>query len=201
VGGAAFDVRISVRRSTSSWSRTLAPPVFWRRATSSARRMSILPCRRRRWYEISSSCCVRSSISFLRSSSVSVPRSGSGSTGCLSWSEGGLIEAARPGKGQAVLESLDRARGGPLRTLGLHDLLDELPVLRFESLRVLRRLSLRVEVQQRLVRVGEHLRPAPLVEDLDAVREVEPAGLSAFGGGAPCGGPGPQRAGRLAEAR
>src|SRR5215212_7432046 len=47
-GGAAFDVRISVRWSTSTWSRTLCPPVFWRRATSSARRMSIFPCSSRR---------------------------------------------------------------------------------------------------------------------------------------------------------
>src|SRR5207237_4959534 len=80
LGGAALEVRISVRRSTSSWSRTLRPSVFCSRATSSARRMSIFPCRRRRWYEISSSCCVRSSISCLRSSSESVPRSGRGST-------------------------------------------------------------------------------------------------------------------------
>src|SRR5262249_53620503 len=48
-GGAAFEVRISVRCSTSTWSRTLWPPVFWRRGTSSARRMSIFPCSSRRW--------------------------------------------------------------------------------------------------------------------------------------------------------
>src|SRR5439155_20867245 len=48
-GGLAFPVRISVRRSTSTWSRTLLPPDRCNRATSSARRMSILPCRRRRW--------------------------------------------------------------------------------------------------------------------------------------------------------
>src|SRR5262245_65741521 len=100
--------------------------------------MSILPCSRRRWYEISSSCCVRSSISFLRSSSESVPRSGSGSTGCLSWSEGELIESARPRKGQAVLESLDRARGGALCALGLHDRLAEHPVLSPETMRDVR---------------------------------------------------------------
>src|SRR5262249_20224998 len=48
-GGAAFPVRISVSRSTSTCSRTLRPPDFWRRATSSARRMSIFPCSKRRW--------------------------------------------------------------------------------------------------------------------------------------------------------
>ena len=47
--GAAFPVRISVSRSTSTSSRTLRPPDFCRRATSSARRMSIFPCRSRRW--------------------------------------------------------------------------------------------------------------------------------------------------------
>src|SRR5262249_60495788 len=47
--GAAFPLRISVSRSTSTWSRTLRPPDCCRRATSSARRMSILPCRMRRW--------------------------------------------------------------------------------------------------------------------------------------------------------
>src|SRR5882672_8134864 len=46
-GGAAFEVRISVRWSTSTWSRTLFPFVFCKRATSSARRMSIFPCRSR----------------------------------------------------------------------------------------------------------------------------------------------------------
>src|SRR5262249_6432259 len=36
VGGAAFPARISVSDSTSTWSRTLLPCVFCRRATSSA---------------------------------------------------------------------------------------------------------------------------------------------------------------------
>src|SRR5205823_1414764 len=36
-GGAPFDVRMSVSDSTSTWSRTLLPPVSRRRATSSAR--------------------------------------------------------------------------------------------------------------------------------------------------------------------
>src|SRR5947208_1172337 len=48
-GGVAFPARIAVSDSTSTLSRTLWPPVFCSRATSSARRMSILPCRIRRW--------------------------------------------------------------------------------------------------------------------------------------------------------
>ena len=47
--GDALPVRMSVRRSTSTWSRTLRPPDFCSRATSSARKMSIFPCNRRRW--------------------------------------------------------------------------------------------------------------------------------------------------------
>src|SRR5207248_8278062 len=78
-GGAALPVRIAVSESTSTVSRTLLPSVSCRRATSSARRMSILPCRSRRRYETSCSSWVSSSISFLRSSSDSVARSGSGS--------------------------------------------------------------------------------------------------------------------------
>src|SRR5215208_771638 len=46
--GAAFPVRMSVSRATSTSSSTLRGPDFWSRATSSARRMSILPCRIRR---------------------------------------------------------------------------------------------------------------------------------------------------------
>src|SRR6266550_8978147 len=45
-GGAAFEVRISVRWSTSTSSRMLVPPVFCSLATNSARRMSIFPCSR-----------------------------------------------------------------------------------------------------------------------------------------------------------
>src|SRR3954462_4620638 len=47
-GGAALPVRMSVSASTSTCSSTLLPPDFWRRTTSSARRMSILPWRIRR---------------------------------------------------------------------------------------------------------------------------------------------------------
>src|SRR6266511_4835665 len=93
-GGAAFAARMAVRWSTSTWSSTLRPSVFCSRATSSARRMSIFPCRSRRWYEISFSSRVRSSISFLRSSSVRLARSGRGSTGPPFWVEVALIEAA-----------------------------------------------------------------------------------------------------------
>src|SRR6266576_2569252 len=80
-GGAALPVRMSVSESTLTESRTLLPCVSWSRATSSARRMSIFPCRSRRRYETSCSSRVRSSMSFLRSSSFSVARSGSGSIG------------------------------------------------------------------------------------------------------------------------
>src|SRR5262245_39828347 len=78
-GGAALPVRMSVSESTSTESRTLLPCVSWSRATSSARRMSILPCNSRRRYDTSCSSRVRSSMSFFRFSSVSVARSGSGS--------------------------------------------------------------------------------------------------------------------------
>src|SRR5262245_17584054 len=73
-GGAAFPARMRASPSTSTCSRTLFPSDFWSRATSSARRMSILPCRRRLRYEISCSSSVRSSMSFFRSSSDSVER-------------------------------------------------------------------------------------------------------------------------------
>src|SRR5919202_1252222 len=49
--GAVFPARIAVSESTSTLSRTPLPPVFCSLATSSARRMSIFPCRMRRWYE------------------------------------------------------------------------------------------------------------------------------------------------------
>src|SRR5207248_4793446 len=83
VGGAAFPARISVSDSTSTWSRTLCPPVFWSRATSSARRMSIFPCRISRRFETSCSSIVYSSIRPLRFSSDRVARSGSGSTAAV----------------------------------------------------------------------------------------------------------------------
>jgi len=47
-----------------------------RRFTSSARRMSILPCSSRRWYEISVSSLLSCEISSLSSLSLSAPRSG-----------------------------------------------------------------------------------------------------------------------------
>src|SRR5438876_5915127 len=78
-GGAALPVRMSVSESPLTESRTLLPCVSWSRATSSARRMSIFPCRSRRRYETSCSSWVSSSMSFLRSWSDSVARSGSGS--------------------------------------------------------------------------------------------------------------------------
>src|SRR5262249_35161375 len=73
-GGAALPARISVSESTSTESSTLRPCVACSRATSSARRMSIFPCRSRLRYETSCSSRVRSSMSFLRSSSFSVAR-------------------------------------------------------------------------------------------------------------------------------
>src|SRR5213076_1475098 len=62
-GGAALPVRMSVSESTSTASSTLLPCVSWSLATSSARRMSIFPCRSRRRYETSCSSRVNSSIS------------------------------------------------------------------------------------------------------------------------------------------
>src|SRR5205085_8899159 len=80
-GGAAFPARIDESDSTSTWSRTLRPSDFCRRATSSALRMSILPCRSRRRYETSCSSALSSSIRRLSSSSASEARSGKGSKG------------------------------------------------------------------------------------------------------------------------
>src|SRR5947209_10487100 len=51
VRGVALPARISVSALTSTVSRTLRPSVFCRRATSSARRMSIFPCSSRRRYD------------------------------------------------------------------------------------------------------------------------------------------------------
>ena len=42
-------------------------------------------------------------------------------------------------------------------------------------------VALRVEVDDRLVRVGQHLRPAALVEDLDPVEQVDLAVLQPLG--------------------
>ena len=46
-------------------------------------------------------------------------------------------------------------------------------IFALERLRVFLRLALRVDVHERLVGVGQDLRPAALVEDLDAVHQVE----------------------------
>src|SRR5439155_26464672 len=84
LGGAALPARMAASRSTSTCSGTLFPPVSLRRACSSARSRSILPCRIRRRYETSCSSFVSSSMSCLRSSSESAARSGNGSTESLS---------------------------------------------------------------------------------------------------------------------
>src|SRR5438477_3711773 len=83
-GGGPFAVRMSVSVSTSTASRTLFPPDFCRRATSSARRMSIFPCRSRRLYETSCSSFTSDRISSFSSASDRVAKSGSGSTCDLS---------------------------------------------------------------------------------------------------------------------
>ena len=57
-GGDAFPARISLSRSRSTWPSSPPAASFCSRATSSARRMSILPCRSRRRYEISCSSLV-----------------------------------------------------------------------------------------------------------------------------------------------
>ena len=66
-------------------------------------------------------------------------------------------------------------RGSRRVHVSLHDLLDELAHLALELLGRLRAFALGVDVHERLVRVGQHLRPAALVDQLDPVREVEVA--------------------------
>src|SRR6266542_2804996 len=106
-GGAALPARMAASRSMSTCSRTLLPPVSRSRACSSARSRSIFPCRIRRRYETSCSSCVRSSISFLRSSSESEARSGNGSTESLSSREWAALSVCSRGrKGQPQLETL-----------------------------------------------------------------------------------------------
>src|SRR4051794_8619540 len=74
-------------------------------------------------------------------------------------------------EGQALLESLDGTRG----RLPFDDLLDHRAELVLELFRALCRRSFGVDVDHRFVRVGQDLRPAALVEDLDPVEQVDPA--------------------------
>src|SRR5918994_6592496 len=155
---------MSVSASTSK------TPFPFSRAVRSARRMSILPWRSRRWNETSFSSSVSCSISVLRSSSESVARSGSGSMTPFRWrTQRAVKQHARRGVNLSLrlLPSSRRER------LSLHDLLDQLANLLLELLRRLERLSLGVEVHHRLVRIGQNLRPASVSEQLDPVREVE----------------------------
>src|SRR5712691_1753935 len=115
-------------------------------------------------------------MSAFSSSSGIVARSGRGSTGRLSSSWSVSIEAAAAAKGQVELESSGRCGG-----FRLHDLLDESAVLLLQGAGVLLRAALRVQVDERLVRVREDLRPASLVEDLDPVHQLELAVLEALG--------------------
>src|SRR5207244_12540411 len=65
--------------------------------------------------------------------------------------------------------------GARRRSLSLLDLVHERPQLARELVRLLARLALGVEVEERLVGIRQHLRPAALVEQLDPVGEVEVA--------------------------
>src|SRR5262249_33280181 len=138
-GGAALPVRMSVSASTSTCSRTLLPPEACRRTTSSARRMSIFPWRRRLRYETSCSSRVSSSISCFSSVSERLARSGSGSTASFR-----SKAKARISKAKAKVEIL--AEGGGF--LRLHDLLDDPPELALELLRLLLGAPLRVDVDE-----------------------------------------------------
>src|SRR4029077_3735690 len=62
----------------------------------------------------------------------------------------------------------------------LLDLVDERPHLASELVRDLARLSLGVEVEEGLVGVRQHLRPAALFEDLDPVGQVDFAAREAL---------------------
>src|SRR5262245_1537522 len=135
--------------------------------------MSILPWSRRRWYETSLSSSTRSRISWRRSASESVDRSGSGSNGSPFARE--LRRPIERREDQPLLESLDDLSLG-LRSrrhaFALHDLLDDVAQLALQLGRDLLGVALRVEVQDGLVRVGQDLHPAALVEDLDPVEDV-----------------------------
>src|SRR5436190_1718815 len=78
-------------------------------------------------------------------------------------------------KAKAEVEILAEGRG----FLRLHDPLDDSPELRLEVLRLLLAATLGVDVDDRLVRVGQHLCPAALLEDLDPVHEVDVAVVEA----------------------
>src|SRR5215475_13214561 len=106
-------------------------------------------------------------MSFLRSSSDSVARSGKGSiVPFRSRVKLNFSLCVRP-------ESrASRARGGGLALL---DLVDEAAELARQLLRLLARLSLRVEMDERLVGIGQHLRPPAVLEQLDPVGQVEVA--------------------------
>src|SRR6476619_6446255 len=119
---------------------------------------------------------MRSAMSSWRSPSESEARRGRGSPGRLSWSRAPSSKAAlRP----RVNLSL-RVSSCGCGVLGLHDFLDLRAEIRFERLRVLFGRALRVDVHERLVRVGEDLRPPSVAEHLDAVREIELAVAEAF---------------------
>ena len=148
------------------------------RAWSSARSRSILPCRIRRRYETSSSSFVSSSISCLRSSSESEREIGKRFHVSLS-SAGGSAPSQAEGDPRVNLS----LRLRPLASVPSvsHDLLDQLAQLGLELDRQLLGLALGVDVDERLVRVGQHLRPAALVEDLDPVEQVDLAVAQALG--------------------
>src|ERR687897_3260570 len=150
---------MSVSASTS----TSETPFPFSRAVRSARRMSILPWSSRRWNETSFSSSVSCSISVLRSSSESVARSGSGSMTPFRWrAQRSVKQHARRGVNLSLRLLPSSRRDG----VSLHDLLDELAHLALELFRGRDRLAFRVEVHDRLVRIGQHLRPAAVSDQL-----------------------------------
>src|SRR6184192_1904103 len=57
--------------------------------------------------------------------------------------------------------------------IALHDLVDQHPQLFLELARGFLGLALRVDVEQRLDRIGQRLHPPALVESLDTVQQIE----------------------------
>src|SRR4026207_1571238 len=109
-------------------------------------------------------------MSFLRSSSDSVARSGSGSI--LAFLRGRAPSARVKLNFSLCPRPEQRALLGPRRRgLSLLDLVHERPQLARQLFGGLAGLALGVEVEERLVGIRQHLRPAALVEQLDPVGE------------------------------
>ena len=148
------------------------------RAVRSARRMSIRPCSMRRRKETSFSSSSSFSISALRSSSESVARSGSASMAPFLYQRSREVlvsKAAGAPRGQPQLEASTEVRGAAASPCMISSTSSRTSCS--SSSEACRRVALGVQVHERLVRIGQHLRPAALVEQLDPVGQVDvPAG-------------------------